>query len=82
MITTLIRFFSNDPLVAVLLSLLVLMGIVVACAVFLSWWKEAAADQLGRERARFNAIMELQDRPINYPSKSGPKGWQKTRKSA
>lgn len=66
--------------------LLILVGVClrVGLGYLFSWWADRAEAQADEERRRFEALIGLHERPVNYPPAKGAKGWdgRKTRKSA
>ena len=69
---------------ACVLCVLVVVILRVGLGYLFSWWADRAEAQADEERRRFEALIGLHERPVNYPPAKGAKGWdgRKTRKSA
>ena len=61
---------------ALVLFVLVVVLLRVALGFLFAWWADRIEDRQAEERRRFEALIGLHERPVNYPPAKGAKGFE------
>ena len=61
---------------ACVLCVLVVVILRVGLGYLFSWWADREEDRQAAERRRFEALIGMHERPVNYPPAKGAKGFE------